>query len=395
MALISCSVPIFLCVILVVLATQVPAQIKEYDISKYGAHADGKTDNSKVILNVWNIACQAKGRNLIYIPPGVFMTGALRLKGPCNGQMLFKIKGALRAPSDPQLGIDNWISFQWIDKLTVFGDGTFDGQGAYAWPYNNCKESPSCKLLPTTLRLDFVNNSRIHHVKFINSKNVHMSLLACHNVQIDHIRISAPGDSPNTDGIRIASSSGINIFASRIGTGDDCIAMLPGSRNVNITGVECGPGHGISVGSLGGTQDEEDVNGLLVQHCTFSGTLNGVRIKTKTSSYPGLASNITFQDLNMSTVYNPIIIDQQYCPFSSCAAGDSQVQISDAKFKNISGTSNSQLAINFLCSKSRPCERLELNNIDLDYHGRGGPVKARCINAKGISYGTQKPPSCF
>ncbi|KAK6947017.1 Glycoside hydrolase, family 28 [Dillenia turbinata] len=389
------ALPIFLSMILVVLATQVHAQIKEYDIRKYGARADGKTDNSKVILNVWNIACQAKGRNLVYIPPGVFMTTAVRLKGPCNGQMLFQIKGVLKASSDPQLGIDNWISFQWMEELTVFGHGTFDGQGAYAWPYNNCKESSSCELLPTTLRLDFVNNSRIHHVNFTNSKNGHMSLLACHNVQIDHIRISAPADSPNTDGIKIAYSSGINIFSSDIGCGDDCIALLPGSWNVNITGVACGPGHGISVGSLGGTQQEQDVNGLLVQNCTFSGTLNGVRIKTKTSSYPGIVSNITFQHLTMRNVYNPIIIDQKYCPFRSCAGGASQIQISGVIFKNIHGISNSQLAINLLCSKSRPCERLELDNIDLVYEGREGPAKAQCINAKGVSYGTQKPPKCF
>jgi len=28
-------------------------------------------------------------------------------------------------------------------------------------------------------------------------------------------------------------------------SGDDCIAINSGSSNINITGINCGPGHGI------------------------------------------------------------------------------------------------------------------------------------------------------
>lgn len=137
---------------------------------------------------------------------------------------------------------------------------------------------------------------------------------------LNKITISAPSDSPNTDGIKISQSKGIRIRNSNIATGDDCIAMISGTRNVRISRVICGPGHGISVGSLGKDEDEEDVEDIVVRNCTFYGTSNGVRIKSwaNAMSKPLKASRFAFVDLIMDNVQHPIIIDQQYCGGHSC-----------------------------------------------------------------------------
>ena len=129
------------------------------------------------------------------------------------------------------------------------------------------------------LRFDFVTNSRITQITSINNKNAHMNISACQNMKFDQIHIIAPKDSPNTDGIHIGSSSNIQILDSTIATGDDCVSMSPGSKNINIRNVTCDPGHGINVGSLGGGPNE-DVSGLMVTNCTFIGTQNGLRVKT-------------------------------------------------------------------------------------------------------------------
>lgn len=52
---------------------------------------------------------------------------------------------------------------------------------------------------------------------------------------------------------------------------------------------------------------------------TISGTTNGIRIKTWQNS-PGSSSatNMTFKNISMKGVANPIIIDQMYCPYVSC-----------------------------------------------------------------------------
>ncbi|XP_058185653.1 exopolygalacturonase-like [Rhododendron vialii] len=232
------------------------------------------------------------------------------------------------------------------------------------------------------MRFDFVTNSRVHHLRSINSKNSHFNLFACNNVNMSHIRISAPEGSPNTDGIHIGSSTNIRITRSIIGTGDDCISMVSGSQDIDISGVSCGPGHGISVGSLG-RSPKEFVTGITVTNCTFSGTQNGVRVKTWAPSLASVASNFMFQNIFMDNVNNPIIIDQQYCPRPYCKDDDSEVQISNVTFRNIWGSSSSKVAVSLQCSGIVPCQNIKLVNINLSYNGPQGPPSASsCSNVR-------------
>ena len=167
--------------------------------------------------------------------------------------------------------------------------------------------------------MDFVTNASIKYINLINSKNFHMNIFSSHDLKLNHIRITAPKNSPNTDGIHIADSTNLQILNSIISTGDDCISMAPGSKNIDINNVQCGPGHGISIGSLGKYPNEEDVSGVVVRNCNLTGTTNGLRIKTWAPSPPSNVLNITFDQIRMESVYNPIIIDQKYCPSGNCA----------------------------------------------------------------------------
>ena len=171
-----------------------------------------------------------------------------------------------------------------------------------------------------SLRFNFVNDSCIDHITFINSKNFHFNIFASNIITIDSVYIVAPGDSPSTDGIHIANTNIMHISNSVIATGDDCVSMGPGSKNINISYVQCGPGHGISIGSLGSTPNEEDVTGVHVTNCNMKNTMNGVRIKPWGQSYRSAVSNLVFDQINLNNVENPIIIDQQYCPSKNCNA---------------------------------------------------------------------------
>lgn len=83
-----------------------------------------------------------------------------------------------------------------------------------------------------------------------------------------------------------------------------------------------------SVGSLGKYAYEKDVCGLIVRDSTLSGTANGIRIKTWENSPTELtASNMTFDNIIMNNVANPIIIDQSYCPYASCPAEVSKFEM--------------------------------------------------------------------
>ncbi|KAI3457559.1 hypothetical protein Pfo_014222 [Paulownia fortunei] len=369
---------------------------KVFSILHYGAVANNKTDNTKAFVRAWVGACRWRGRSRVLIPPGSYNLGSVIFRGPCNGPKEFVIKGVLRAPTQPGLFfIDHWITFQNINKLRIYGGGTLDGKGASAWPYNNCGTG-SCKPLPVSLRLDFINDSDISNINSINSKNFHFNVFSCYRLSFNRVIISAPQDSPNTDGIHVSSSGEVSIDTADIATGDDCISIGPGNHGIRISNVFCGPGHGISVGSMGKSDTKEGVSGVRVVNCTFRGTLNGVQIKTWPDSKAagGFASDFTYDNIVMRNVENPIFINQQYCPFNLCnPKGSSKIQISNITFRNIWGTCTTRDAVKLKCSKSNPCHDIALENINLI--GPGGFASSSCSNVHGRSRGRQKPPSCL
>ncbi|XP_030454939.1 exopolygalacturonase-like [Syzygium oleosum] len=368
-----------------------------FDVTNYGAKADGKTDNALAFIKAWNAACHSNGPAKLVIPTGTFLSGPVVFQGPCEGSnpITIEVQGNIIASTDiSEYSEDGWFWFEMIDGLVLKG-GIFDGQGQTAWQYNDCKHNSGCQHLPVSLKFNKVKNTIVDGVTSLNSKGFHFSLTFSQNFTGVNLNISAPGNSPNTDGIRLSSSDRINISSSFIATGDDCIGIIQGATNVTITQITCGPGHGISIGSLGKYPEEKDVIGVHVRNATLTNTTNGVRIKT----YPGArqlhASDIIFEDIVLNNVKNPIIIDQNYG--SHKVIKPSSVKVSDVHFKNIRGTTISDLAVLLSCSSSNPCDQVELSDINLSYAGtplRNKNMTSSCMNTKPTFSGTQNPPAC-
>jgi galacturan 1,4-alpha-galacturonidase len=148
----------------------------------------------------------------------------------------------------------------------------------------------------------------VKDVTSVNPKFFHMALLSAKNIKMSDLKITAPANSPNTDGIHIERSAGVSIMDTRIATGDDCISIRQGNDNVDVASVQCGPGHGMSVGSLGRYVGEGDVTRVHVRDMTFTGADNGVRIKTweklfMTSSTRSSSTRISAHNTTASTGY--------------------------------------------------------------------------------------------
>lgn len=123
---------------------------------------------------------------------------------------------------------------------------------------------------------------------------------------------------------------------------------------------------------------------------------NGVRIKTWQGG-SGAVSGITFSNIHMDNVRNPIIIDQFYCSTKDCANKTSAVFVSDILYENIKGTYNIRSPpMHFGCSDSVPCTNLTFSDVEL-LPAQGDIVQDPfCWNAYGeLQTLTIPPVSCL
>ncbi|KAF8094234.1 hypothetical protein N665_0367s0019 [Sinapis alba] len=232
------------------------------------------------------------------------------------------------------LRLDRWVVFEKINGFKLNGGGTFDSEGNAAWKANNCHKTFECKKLLISVRFDFVDNAEIKICE------------------------------------------GLKILNTKITTGDDCISVGDGMKNLLIEKVVCGPGHGISVGSLGRYRWEQDVNDIKVINCTLDGTDNGLRIKT----WPSAACTTTAAGIH----FEDIILNNK----------PSTIKLVDISFRNIRGTSGNKDAVKLLCSKGLPCENVEIGDINIEYKGADGPPTFECTNVTPKLVGTQNPKAC-
>ncbi|XP_042456082.1 polygalacturonase-like [Zingiber officinale] len=356
------------------------------NIDAYGANSQG-------YQKAWNAVCSSSTPAILTVPEKKnYVLQPIAFSGPCKSSVTVMIKGSVEAPVDRSLwaGKRYWIMFSGVDNLSVGGGGVINGNGNVWWQ-NSCKikKSSPCVDAPTALTFNGCKNLRVENLRIQNSQQIHVSFQSCSDVDVSHLSITAPGTSPNTDGIHVTETQSITISDSVIATGDDCISIVSGSANVMAKNIVCGPGHGISIGSLGSGNSQARVSDVTVDTARLSGTTNGVRIKTWQGG-SGYAKNIVFKNIVMQNVKNPIIIDQNYCDSNKpCHEQGSAVEVGNVLYKNITGTSASEDAIALSCSKATPCHGIVLQDINL-----GHSTQSSCENAKWSKLGSVVPSPC-
>ncbi|KAK3035412.1 hypothetical protein RJ639_032940, partial [Escallonia herrerae] len=150
--------------------------------------------------------------------------------------ILFQTQGTLVASWDYRsLGNSGfWILFPKVSRLTVSG-GTVDGRGAGFWA---CRRTGSnCPYGTRVLS----NVPVVSGLTSIKSQLSHTAVARCNNLRIQNVRVIAPSNSPNTDGINVPDSTGVTISHCIISTIDDCITIGHNTKNVWIERIGCGP----------------------------------------------------------------------------------------------------------------------------------------------------------
>jgi polygalacturonase len=275
----------------------IPAAV--FDITAYGAVGDGRTANTTAIHNAIT-AAHAAGGGTVLVPAGTFLSGPITLANNINleidgGATLRMLpRGTYPSSSTPFISASN------LHDVQISGAGVIDGQGA-GWYAHSSR--------PDLFRFAGSSIVAVQDVTLLNSPKMHLTFSATNNVTIDSVTISAPANSPNTDGIDPAGSNYL-IENCTIADGDDNVAVKPQSvfcSNITVTNCTFGSGHGVSIGG----ETNDGLNGMTLTNCTFNGTTNGVRLKAG-RGFGGMVQNVTFDQITMTNVQHPLWITSYY-----------------------------------------------------------------------------------
>ncbi|KAF7126337.1 hypothetical protein RHSIM_Rhsim11G0099500 [Rhododendron simsii] len=379
-----------------------------FSVLSFGAVGDGVTDDTRAFKLAWDTACQSKSATLLVPDSYSFMVQSIIFTGPCKSSLVFQIEGTVMPPDGPKSwpkgnNKRQWLVFYRVNGLAMQGRGLIDGRGEKWWNLP-CKphKGPNGTTLPgpcdspVAIRFFMSSNLTVQGLKIKNSPQFHFRFDGCRDVLVDSLYIKAPSQSPNTDGIHIENTNNVKIYNTIISNGDDCVSIGAGCFDVDIRNISCAPSHGISIGSLGNRNSRACVSNISVTDSVIRQSDNGIRIKTYQGG-SGSVSMVTFNNIHMDNVRNPIIIDQYYCLTKSCTNQTSAVHISDITYANVKGTYNIKSPpLHLACSDAVPCTNLTFSNIELL------PAQGRilsdpfCWNAYGeISTMTIPPVYCL
>jgi polygalacturonase len=211
----------------------------------------------------------------------------------------------------------------------IVGFGTIDGRGYMPlllngqpgpeswWQIaNDANVQGLSQNNPRLINMSKADRFTLYKIRLMNSPMFHVDLDTSSNFTVWGVKIVAPFDARNSDGIDPNYSTNVTITQSHISVGDDQVAIggnkLPGAHYYTVKDNWFGNGHGVSIGSytLG------SVDHLLAQNLTFSGlatdsNATAVHIKSDVSR-GGVVQDLTYQNICTENVRYPIWLDPFY-----------------------------------------------------------------------------------
>ncbi|HLK40415.1 MAG TPA: glycosyl hydrolase family 28 protein [Polyangiaceae bacterium] len=264
------------------------------------------------------------------------------------------ITGPLQVPSGVSLWVDSGATLFGTRNPSVYGsasalvtvsganssivgDGVIDGQGGEPligkagsfWDANGGGGAS-----PALIDVAGATNFTLYRITLHNSPMFHVKL-AAKGFVVWGVTIKTPSKATNSAGTALTPSSAHNtdgidpgeaasdgyIVCSKISDGDDHIAIKgnTGVTNLTIAHNHFMAGHGMSIGS----EFKGGVSNVNVYDLSIDGTgsglgggsSNGIRIKSDPSR-GGLVSGVTYSDVCVRQIANPILLTPHYSNLS-------------------------------------------------------------------------------
>ncbi len=236
-----------------------------FNVKDFGASGK-KADSARAAIQKAVDACAASGGGMVYLPPGEYTAGTIRLRSHVR---FFVDAGATVFSSRDKNEFDQDALFYGEDlvNITLEGRGTIDGGGAYEWrlkgdfhddfiyPNQVEMEKLGKPLLRSFPRADQFGklvlllrcqDVRISGLSFIDSPSWTIHPYGCERLVIDGVYIrSSLKEGVWADGIDPDGCKDLRISNSTIETGDDALVFYsmnwfgPARPCENITVTNC------------------------------------------------------------------------------------------------------------------------------------------------------------
>lgn len=313
------------------------------NVREFGAYGDGEHDDTNAIQCAI-MACPKDSR--VLVPAGVYKISSIFLKDNlvlelAEGAVLSAYTDREKFPILPGVietydETDEYNLGTWegnpldmfsgiicginVNNVVITGQGVIDGCTTFENWWNNCK----VRNIAWRPRLFFINhctNVTMHGVTVQNSPSWTIHPYFSDHLKFIDVKIKAPANSHNTDGLDPESCTDILVLGTHISVGDDCIAIKSGkiyqakkyrrpTSNMIIRQCCMQDGHGaITVGS----EIAAGVNDVHIKDCLFLNTDRGLRVKTRRGRGKlSVLDDISFENIEMDNVMTPFVVNSFY-----------------------------------------------------------------------------------
>ncbi len=313
------------------------------NVRRFGAVGDGVHDDTPAIQAAIN-CCPKDGRVLIpagnYAVLPIFLKSHVRIEIQKGATLLLStdrtrfpiLPGMIQSTdetSDLNLGswegnpLDKFASFisaYGVEDVVIYGEGVLDGQADKAdWWVNHRTMRRAWR--PRMFFINDCENVTVQGLSFRNSPAWNLQPYFSRDLKFLNIHVTAPSNSPNTDGFDPESCQRILLAGAHFSLGDDCIAIKAGKlymgakyktpcSDLEISHCLMENGHG---GMTCGSEMAGGVNKVYLHDCLMRNTDRGLRIKTRRGrGEQGVIDDILFENVVMERVGTPYVVNCLY-----------------------------------------------------------------------------------
>jgi polygalacturonase len=273
-----------------------------------------------------------------------------------------------------------------VKNVRIVGEGTIDGNTTHDNWWKNCKVR-NIAWRPNLFYINHCENVSMQGITVQNSPCWTIHPYFSNHLKFIDVKIKAPADSHNTDGLDPESCDDVQVLGTYISVGDDCIAVKSGkiymankyktpTHNMIVRQCCMRDGHGaVTIGS----EIAAGVNDVHIKDCLFMNTDRGLRVKTRRGRGKlSVLDDISFENIDMDNVMTPFVVNSFYfcdpdgkteyvSSKKPLPVDDRTPSIGKLLFKNISAK-NCHVAGTYICGlPESKIEELTFENIDFSY----------------------------